>query len=489
MKFIINPLPRPFDAVEQNIGPTGDLEFLTGDSGGSVGPDGGQNITLVGNPDLAFVGDSGAHSFQINNLTKWTPYVVDSIAGSAPYQTIQAATDAAFAAGGGLVLIRPGTYTENLSLKAGVHYRGVSANVDEFLVMIVGTHALPDSGKMTFTRLNFTGATAIFTHSGTTTVYTGGDTNNFFLTNGGYIFDINVFNAPGAIGLDNCGDLSTASDSGSLRVNSGTGVFYSINSQLGAGTSIPMSLGCTAYLSLSDIYCPVEFTAGTGSFVEHCDHRGKVTFSGSTSGTFTNSRIYSSTAQALLLNSSGNWDVAGNVISTSNATAIGGTGAGTTYFGGNTFIGSSSIASSANISYSGVTTETGNLYSQTQSLDRGEQTLKKTTTAQTSDSTLQTIAAIALAIEPTAYQLSVKVSAFEPAAHGSLGCSIEGLVRTTGVSATLIGTPDKIINRDAAIATSDVNLIVSGNNAIIQAKGVTAKTINWRVTYEYTAIG
>ena len=53
-----------------------------------------------------------------------TPYVVGP--APLPYQTIQSAIDAAFAAGGGTVYIRQGSYPENVILRDGVDLVGIS---------------------------------------------------------------------------------------------------------------------------------------------------------------------------------------------------------------------------------------------------------------------------------------------------------------------------------------------------------------------------
>ena len=55
-----------------------------------------------------------------------TPYVVGP-AGQADYQTIQDGIDAANAAGGGVVYVQPGSYTEDLTLYDGVDLYGTPA--------------------------------------------------------------------------------------------------------------------------------------------------------------------------------------------------------------------------------------------------------------------------------------------------------------------------------------------------------------------------
>lgn len=61
-----------------------------------------------------------------------------------------------------------------------------------------------------------------------------------------------------------------------------------------------------------------------------------------------------------------------------------------------------------------------------------------------------------------------------------IGGQIIGTVRSDGVTAVVIGTPDKIKNADAAIAAGDYNLVASGADILVQATGVLGFTILWK---------
>lgn len=82
----------------------------------------------------------------------------------------------------------------------------------------------------------------------------------------------------------------------------------------------------------------------------------------------------------------------------------------------------------------------------------------------------------------------IQIAGYNITDNAGEGYSIFGSVRTDGVSATLIGVPDKIINEEASQATADANLIVSGNNVIIQVTGIAAKTIDWRAVAHYVFV-
>lgn len=92
---------------------------------------------------------------------------------------------------------------------------------------------------------------------------------------------------------------------------------------------------------------------------------------------------------------------------------------------------------------------------------------------------------LALGATPGTYTLEVSVSAFESTTPAAAGYSIFGTVRTTGAAAVLVGTPDKIVNEEAALATSDLNMVVSANNVIIRATGTAALTVGWNAVGYY----
>lgn len=76
-------------------------------------------------------------------------YIVDNVSPGSPYTTIQAAINAANAAGGNAtVWVKSGTYTENLTLYSTVNVEGA----DSTLTVIMGTHVPPASGAFTFGR-------------------------------------------------------------------------------------------------------------------------------------------------------------------------------------------------------------------------------------------------------------------------------------------------------------------------------------------------
>jgi len=132
----------------------------------------------------------------------------------------------------------------------------------------------------------------------------------------------------------------------------------------------------------------------------------------------------------------------------------------------------------------GITT-VGNLSANTLTLSL---TSYSSQTVTTTDATPNNSMTIALGAVPGVYTFDINVSAFDVTDTAGAGYSLFGTIRTTGAAAVLVGVPDKIINQEAAMATSNVILTVSGNNAVIQVTGVAAKTIDWKAITFYTFV-
>lgn len=354
MPFKFNPFTDKLDLVGEEAPPGGFVATLTGDSGGAVGPDASQNINVLGHPDINIAGNSGTHTLQATNLTKNSPYVVGS-SGQAAYTTIQSAINAAFAAGGGTVIIQKGTYTENLTLKIGVGLLAVEANVDNLNVNIIGTHT-PDTanGIMSFRNINFFSTTSIFSSSAAGQGYLDFEQCNWILSSNGYIFDIPNWVGPtgltpGSNGLAiiGCGDLSTAV-SGFLRNSAGMDVSLInsyVGSYVGGGSSLPLQCSGKLALSISDVYCPIEISGSKFSFISDTGMHGVgLTVSGSTTGYVANTIFDQLTTAAFTMSSSGAWSISTTTINTTNNPAITGSGAGPLYVIGVSYLNSATIS-------------------------------------------------------------------------------------------------------------------------------------------------
>lgn len=105
----------------------------------------------------------------------------------------------------------------------------------------------------------------------------------------------------------------------------------------------------------------------------------------------------------------------------------------------------------------------------------------------TTNATPTTIASFSLGATPAVFTFDIQIVSFNMTDVNGDGYFISGTARTDGTTATLCGTPDKIINEEVA-DTADANMVVSGNNVIFQADGIMGKTHHWSVLATYIKV-
>lgn len=119
----------------------GAINTLTGNTGGAIDPIGG-NINVVGAGTITTSGVTGTLTIHASaGGFPITPFVVGP-SGEAGYQTIQSAMNAANAAGGGVLYVQPGTFTENLTWYTGVTMVGTQPSSFTTEVNIIGQHTI-----------------------------------------------------------------------------------------------------------------------------------------------------------------------------------------------------------------------------------------------------------------------------------------------------------------------------------------------------------
>lgn len=106
----------------------------------------------------------------------------------------------------------------------------------------------------------------------------------------------------------------------------------------------------------------------------------------------------------------------------------------------------------------------------------------------TTDATPTVITCFNLGSTPAVYTFSMKVAAFAPSLGAGAGYTTSTAARTDGVTATLISTAELDPFEDAAFATADAVLGVSGNNIIVTVTGLAGTTINWREQTLFTRV-
>lgn len=84
------------------------------------------------------------------------------------------------------------------------------------------------------------------------------------------------------------------------------------------------------------------------------------------------------------------------------------------------------------------------------------------------------------------YVFEFRVKGFEATTPAGCGYSVFATVRTTGAAATVCGVPDVIVNEEAALVNCDVDVVASGNNAILRVTGTAGLTVTWGSVGYYT---
>lgn len=239
------------------------------------------------------------------------------VGATSPYTTVQAAINAAQAAGGNATIwVRAGTYTENLTLYNTVDIEGA----DSALTIIVGTHTPPTSGAISFTRIGLNSATDILNSAaaGTTTITFSRCVFN--LING---YSANLTNWTGAICFRYCIDNSTKN--GIVYNTAGAAILIN-HSILGLGANIMTANGNVTIMSTATS-CPILVNGtGTSLFVGGSTFQNNVATAGTHTLTLAQIRIASGSTQAFTHNSATTAVINAVIMNTSNATAIGGTG-------------------------------------------------------------------------------------------------------------------------------------------------------------------
>lgn len=328
---------------------------ITGNTGGALSPTAGNWNLLGTNSALTgfspyTTGSGSTLTFNMPGTAKW---VVNPIANLGTHTTIQAAITAS--SSGDIVFITAGSYTENLTLKAGViltSFADGAVDITSQGVNIAGVHTLPISGICTMSGIRFTNGASnnIFLDVGSsaTQLFLYGCTLN---CSGSLMFNF-VLGATRAV-LTNC-MASTSGGSFALFSLTNGGTFESYYSKLSSfnanpGVSLAPS-GSTVKLAYSQVGIPITFTSSTlqcnscSFFLESAT--GTLTNGTNvttvTSGTynFINCSFNSGTSSAISIGSGTVVSLQGGTeVTSSNTNTI--TGAGTLNYAAITFSGSS----------------------------------------------------------------------------------------------------------------------------------------------------
>ena len=230
-------------------------ELFTPDSGGQTGPDALNNLNLLGDSvgyanGIHFTGDPANNTLTAMDLRNITVYVVDAVAGQTEYQTVQAAINAANAAGGGTVYVRPGTYTEDLVLYDAVDITAAVATPAGYQTTIIGSHTPPDAGAFSLRNLALSDTTDILlsANAGATTIVIIDCITDIA---NGYTF--NLPNWTGLVAFINSHCVGT--EDGFIDIGTGAGDLLVLNSTIGVGTTNVAAVAGTTRITATNIQC------------------------------------------------------------------------------------------------------------------------------------------------------------------------------------------------------------------------------------------
>lgn len=324
-----------------------DVDTLTGDTGGALSPTAG-NINILGGDGITVAG-SGS-TLTINRDAEGgyptTPYVVGS-SGQAGYTTIQSAVDAANSAGGGIVYVQPGTYTEDLTLYDNIQIVTFGFSDSGDGVEIIGAHTPPTSGGFVFRNIKLTSATDVFTSAAAGTAHLIVADCAVAVTNG-YLFDLPNWGATGILEMwdVNCG---FGTNDGCVN-NTGGSTVLCYSGAFGVGSSNTMIVSGDIFTDSAEFFAPTDFQTGATLGIENSIFYNTCTLSNNSTGDITNCSFQTGSSAAITMSSSANITLANCSIDSTNTPAIAGAGAGTLSLTGVDFINDATISSSLTLS-------------------------------------------------------------------------------------------------------------------------------------------
>jgi hypothetical protein len=292
------------------------------------------------------------HAVSTNNYGP-AKFIVTSSAANGTHTTIQAAITAATS--GDTVFIRTGSYTEDLTLKAGVNLVAFQGDAYTPNVMIIGNATLSDAGSVSISGIRLqTNSAAFLTVSGSAASIVNLTDCYLNCSNStGIIYSSS--NAASNINIYDCkGDIGTTGIS--LFTSTGAGQIGFINAAItNSGGSTTASTTSTAAINVfrSNFVFPFS-TSSTGTLnfdntiVQLAGNTTCITTAGTgATNVLVNCKFVSGTASAISIGSGTTAGIYDCIINSSNASAI--AGAGTVSHSGIAYINTSSVIGATTI--------------------------------------------------------------------------------------------------------------------------------------------
>lgn len=287
-------------------------------------------------------------SYPISSLNLYFPPSTSFVVGpTGNYSTIQAGINAANKSGGGIVLVQPGDYSENLTLYDACHVTALTLADTGGGVNITGVHTPPSSGGFVFNNVRLISSTNIFYSTASGSAHLLITNAEIFVTNG---YTFNLQNWTGKL---ESFDVNAAVGTNDGYVNNSGGSEIDIfSSSVGSGTSNSMVVSGPMYASGTDIFCPITFSTGAVVEFDYSYFAHTVTLSGNSTGELASCTLTTGATAAVAMGSSGSWILTNCTINSSNSPCISGAGAGVLKLNGISYLSGSSLSGTLTLSTS-----------------------------------------------------------------------------------------------------------------------------------------
>lgn len=377
-----------------------DVNTLTAGTGVSItnGP-GSITLAATGSVPLSFTEDTGTATPAANNLNVLgqqagtTPVMATNGAGSTvkvedrtwttslvvdPSSTVglrgtfsTIASALAAAVSGQNIFIRPGTYTENIQLVAGVNLTAYNTDPYTPTVVIVGQTAPPSSGTVNISGIQFrnTGSGNIFNGSGLSCAmnFTNCVFNNVLASANGFV--VSGSSTTAVFTFYNC--LFTYGTNVGQQIRNIGGATFTLYNCIMTGTGSATQFNCNTTSDVLNLFnCNIQGTITTSTsantFVNTKVDSSTNNTTAITCGNLTISNCYVLSGSAVAIHcSSSTTTISNTIIDSTNANAVDVTVAGTLNYSGlvfsNTGINVSNAAGTVNTLPGQIVTITGSL--------------------------------------------------------------------------------------------------------------------------------
>jgi hypothetical protein len=272
---------------------------------------------------------------KLNNTTNlYTPNTIIVDAAGGPFTTIASAITAAVGLGQPTIIyVREGTYTENLTLIAGINIRGANNRA----TTINGSHIIPAAGTLGISNIILAasaGGTHVFNEAGAGTCAISLN-DCVFNINSGMIFNLPL--STGFLKLVDCEDSSTA-NSIITNITGHSGISFS-GCTLGVGAVAALFAGPTWIIS-SLINVAITASAAAALIIKESNITGTITLGGTSTLAIDTSHLTSGASAAISIGGTSSAILSNVVINSSAAQVV--TGAGSCTYGEVTFDGAAS---------------------------------------------------------------------------------------------------------------------------------------------------